>query len=122
MSSGEDAQTKDAAKNELAAELKAITLTLELQGLFDEIYPGEIVNVHNHHIYCYAYNRFMVDSITLKFDSKSDTTTLNLVVPETFTGGELIRDILYNHLDENFHIDDTLNELEHQYVDDRTIE
>lgn len=122
MSSGEDAQTKDAAKNELASELKAIQLTLELQGLFDEIYPGEIVNVHNHHIYCYAYNRFMVDSITLKFDSKSDTTTLNLVVPETFTGGELIRDIFYNHTDDNFHIDDTLNELEHQYVDDRNIE
>lgn len=122
MSSGEDAQTKDAAKNELASELKAIQLTLELQGLFDEIYPGEIVNVHNHHIYCYAYNRFMVDSITLKFDSKSDTTTLNLVVPETFTGGELIRDIFYNHTDDNFHIDDTLNELEHQYVDDRSIE
>jgi prophage tail gpP-like protein len=122
MSSGEDTQTKDAAKNELASELKAIQLTLELQGLFDEIYPGEIVNVHNHHIYCYAYNRFMVDSITMKFDSKSDTTTLNLVVPETFTGGELIRDIFYNHTDDNFHIDDTLNELEHQYVDDRNIE
>ncbi|MFO0090032.1 MAG: hypothetical protein ACK518_04450 [bacterium] len=122
MSSGEDSQTKDAAKNELASELKAIQLTLELQGLFDEIYPGEIVNVHNHYIYCYAYNRFMVDSITLKFDSKSETTILNLVVPETFTGGELIRNILYNHKDENYHIDDTLNELEHQYVDDRSIE
>lgn len=122
MTSGEDSQTKDAAKNELASELKAIQLTLELQGLFDEIYPGEIVNVHNHYIYCYAYNRFMVDSITLKFDSKSETTTLNLVVPETFTGGELIRNILYNHKDENYHIDDTLNELEHQYVDDRSIE
>ena len=121
MSSGEDAQTKDAAKNELASELKAIQLTLELQGLFDEIYPGEIVNVHNHYIYCYAYNRFMVDSITMKFDSKSDTTTLNLVVPETFTGGELIRDIFYNHQEENYHINDTLNELEHQYINDQTI-
>lgn len=121
MSSGEDTQTKDAAKNELAAELKAIQLTLELQGLFDEIYPGEIVNVHNHFIYCYAYNRFMVDSITMKFDSKSDTTTLNLVVPETFTGGELIRDIFYNHQEENYHINDTLNELEHQYVNDQNI-
>lgn len=122
MSSGEDSQIKDAAKNELAAELKAIQLTLELQGLFDELYPGEIVNVHNHHIYCYAYNRFMVDTITMKFDTKSETTSLNLVVPETFTGGELIRNIFYSHLDQNYHIDDTLNELEHQYVDDRTIE
>ena len=121
MSSGEDAQTKDAAKNELAAELKAITLTVELQGLFDEIYPGEIVNVHNHYIYCYAYNRFMVDTITMKFDAKSDTTTLNLVVPETFTGGELIRNIFYNHQDENYHTNDNLNEIDHDYIDDKTI-
>jgi len=52
LSSGDDAQIKDAAKNELASELKAINLVIELQGLFDEIYPGEIVNVHNHYIYC----------------------------------------------------------------------
>lgn len=122
MSSGPDTQTKDAAKNELAAELKAIQCTVELQGLFDEIYPGEIVNVHNHHVYAYAYTRWMVDSITLKFDSKSDTTVLNLVVPETFTGGPLIRNILYNHQDTNFHNDDELNEIDHQYVDDKTIE
>ena len=121
MSSGDDGQIKDAAKNELASELKAISVVVELQGLFDEIYPGEIVNVHNHYIYSYAYNRFMVDSITMKFDSKSDTTTLNLVVPETFTGGELIRDIFYNHLDDNLHINDELNELEHQYINDQTI-
>lgn len=122
MSSGADTQTKDAAKNELGAELKAIALSVELQGLFDEIYPGEIVNVHNHHIYAYAYTRWMVDTITLNFDAKSDTTTLNLVVPETFTGGELIRNILYNHQDTNFHNDDELNESEHQYVDDKSIE
>lgn len=121
MSSGEDGQIKDAAKNELASELKAINLTVELQGLFDEIYPGEIVNVHNHYIYCYAYNRFMVDSITMKFDTESDTTTLNLVVPETFTGGELIRDIFYAHADDNLHINDELNELDHQYINDKTI-
>lgn len=121
MSSGADTETKDAAKNELANELKAISLSVELQGLFDEIYPGEIVNVHNHYIYCYAYTRWMVESITLKFDTKEDRTTLNLVVPETFTGGPLIRNILYNHLDNNFHIDDELNEIDHQYVDDKSI-
>ena len=120
MSSGEDTQTKDAARNELATELKAIALTIELQGLFDEIYPGEIVNVHNHYLYCYAYNRFMIESITLKFDSKEDRTTLNCVVPETFNGGT-VRDILYNHQGINNHSEDELNELEHQYVDDKTI-
>lgn len=121
MTSGDDTQTKDAARNELASELKAINVVVELQGLFDEIYPGEIVNVHNHYIYSYAYNRFMVDSITMKFDSKSDTTTLNLVVPETFNGGDFIRNILYNHLDVNLHVNDELNELEHQYINDQSI-
>lgn len=121
MTSGDDTQTKDAARNELASELKAINVVVELQGLFDEIYPGEIVNVHNHYIYSYAYNRFMVDSITMKFDSKSDTTTLNLVVPETFNGGDFIRNILYNHLDDNLHVNDELNELDHQYINDQSI-
>ena len=120
LSSGEDYQIKDAAKNELASELNAITLTVKLQGLFDEIYPGEIVNVHNHYLYCYAYNRFMVESITMNFDAKEDTTTLNLVLPETFTGGN-IRNILYNHQDKDFHVEEDLNEENHQYMNDTTI-
>ena len=109
LSSGEDTQTKDASKNELANELRSIVATVEVQGLLDEIYPGEIVNVHNHYIYCYAYNRFMVESITLKFDEKSDTTTLNLLIPEAFTGGPKIRNILYNHHDQDHHAEPTLN-------------
>ena len=120
MSSGEDSEVKDAARNELASELKSIALTIELQGLFDEIYPGEIVNVHNHYLYCYAYNRFMVDSITMKFDASSETTTLNCVVPESFNGGT-IRNILFNHLDEDFHVEEDLNELTHQYTNDKSI-
>lgn len=120
MTSGEDTQTKEAARNELASELKSIPLTIELQGLFDEIYPGEIVNVHNHYLYCYAYNRFMVDSITMKFDSKSETTTLNCVVPESFNGGS-IRNILFNHSDADYHAEEDLNERVHQYTNDKSI-
>lgn len=121
LSSGDDAQVKDAAKNELASELKAINLTIQLQGLFDEIYPGEIVNVHNHYIYCYAYNRFMVDSITMKFDPKEDRTTLNCVIPETFTGGPLIRNVLFNHHDHDNHFEPHLNEEQNNYENDKNI-
>ncbi len=110
LTSGGDTDTKDAAKNEVASELKNISYTVELQSLFDGIYPGEIVNVHNHYIYCYAYNRLMVDTITMKFDENSETTTLNLVVPESFDGGPLIRNILYNHFDEDHHLEPHLNE------------
>jgi prophage tail gpP-like protein len=110
MTSGEDTNTKDAAENEIGSELKNINIGVELQDLFDDIYPGEIVNVHNHYIYSYAYNRFMVKSITLKFDEDSDTTTLALVVPESFSGGPVIRNILYNHSDEDHHLEPHLNE------------
>jgi prophage tail gpP-like protein len=121
MSSGEDMEVREAAKNELAAELKAINVVIETQSLLDEIYPGEIINVHNHQIYCYAYNRFMVDSITLKFDSKTETTILNCVVPESFTGGPLIRNILFNHQDEDYHFEPELNEFNSRYTNRKDI-
>lgn len=121
LTSGGDTGTKEAAKNEVASELKNIPVTVKLQGLFDDIYPGEIVNVHNHYIYCYAYNRFMVDSVTISFDEKEYTTTLNLVVPESFTGGPVIRNILFNHFDEDHHLEPHLNEFNSAYTNDQTI-
>ena len=121
LTSGEDTATKDAAKNELASELKNITATVELQNLFDEIYPGEIVNVHNHYLYNYAYNRWLVDSITLKFDEKEDTTTLNLVPPESFSGGPLIRNLFYNHSDKDEYKEMHLNEDVNLYYGNKDI-
>lgn len=121
LSSGDDTDTSNAALNEVANELRAIGCTVRLQGLFDEIYPGEIVNVHNHYIYNYAYNRWMVDTITLNFDEKEDTTELGLVPPETFSGGPLIRNLLFNHLDEDSHSDIHLNEFVNLYTNDKNI-
>lgn len=121
LSSGEDLDTKNSAKNEVASELKdGINVKVNLQGLFDEIYPGEIINVHNHYIYCYAYNRFMVNEITMKFDESSDTTELGLVVPETFNGG-YIRNILFNHQDEDHHLEPHLNEENSTYTNRKDI-
>lgn len=121
LTSGGDTDTKDGALNEVASELKAIQVSVKLQGLFDDIFPGEIVNCHNHYIYSYAYNRFMVDSITMNFDEKEDTTTLNLVVPESFSGGPLIRNILFNHYDEDGHLEPHLNEYNSLYTNDQSI-
>jgi prophage tail gpP-like protein len=86
LSSGEDTDTKKAADNELASELKAISVKVKLFGLFDKIKPAEIVNIHNHEIYSFAYTRYMVSSVTLNFNEKEDTTDLDLVLPETYTG------------------------------------
>lgn len=121
LTSGEDTDTKDGALNEVASELKGVQIGVKLQGLFDELYPGEIVNVHNHYIYSYAYNRFMVDSITMNFDESEDTTTLGLVVPESFSGGPVIRNILYNHHDVDNHMELHLNEYNSLYTNDESI-
>lgn len=86
LSSGEDTDTSKAANNELSAELQNIKLTIELQGLFEDILPGDLINVHNHEIYSFAYSRWIVSSIDLTIDEKSTTTSLNLVLPETYTG------------------------------------
>lgn len=86
LSSGEDTDVSNAANNELASELGAIRVSLSIRGLLDDIKPGDIVNVHLHEIYSFAYNRYMVASITLKEDEKEDITQLELVLPETFTG------------------------------------
>jgi len=94
LSSGEDTDTKKAADNELAAELKNITVKVELQGLFDDIIPGDLINIHNHEIYSFAYSRWIVSSITLNKDESSETTSLDLVLPETYNG-EIPKPILF---------------------------
>ena len=86
LSSGEDTDTKKAADNELASELEAIQVKIELNYLLEDIKPGDIVNVHNHEIYAFAYSRYMVKDVSYSYDEKSDKTTMNLVLPETYTG------------------------------------
>lgn len=86
LSSGEDVDTTNAANNELSNELKNISLKVVMQGLKDDIEPGDIVNVHNHEIYSFAYSRYMVAEVSFTFDEQTSTTELSLVLPETFTG------------------------------------
>lgn len=123
LSSGTDTDTKEGAKNELAAELKAITLNIKLQGVeaFEDITPGEIINVHNHYIYCYAYNRFMVNNIKFNTNEKENTTEIECLIPEAFTGGPLIRNIFFNHDDPDYHIETHLNEDENIYTNRKDI-
>lgn len=86
LSSGEDTDTKKAADNELAAELKNIQVKVELQGLYEDIVPGDLINIHNHEIYSFAYSRWIVSSITLNKNENSETTSIDLVLPETYSG------------------------------------
>lgn len=86
LSSGEDTDTKKAADNELASELESIQVKVELNYLLEDIKPGDIVNIHNHEIYSFAYSRYMVKDVTYSYDVNADKTELNLVLPETYTG------------------------------------
>lgn len=86
LSSGEDTDVKKAADNELAAELKNIQVKVNLQGIFDDIIPGDLINIHNHEIYSFAYSRWIVSNVSFTEDNDSDTTSLDLVLPETYDG------------------------------------
>lgn len=86
LSSGEDTDTKKAAENEYAAELKNITLNVELVGLFEDIKPGDILNIHNHEIYSFAYSRWVVSEIELSIDTNDLRTNISLQLPESFSG------------------------------------
>lgn len=94
LSSGEDVDTSRAANNELGSELKAISIKVNLVGLFDEIKPGDMIRIHNHEIYSFAYSIYMVSTVNLVFDEKQETTELGLVLPETFTG-DIPKNILF---------------------------
>lgn len=103
LSSGEDTDTSKAANNELASELKAIARTVELKGLFDDLYPGDLVNIHSHETYSFAYSLYMVSEITLNFDEIEDYTSISLVLPETYTGQQPKNILFYykSHLNDN---------------------
>jgi len=86
LSSGEDTDTKKAAENEYANELKNITLKIELQGLYYDIKPGDLLNLHLHEVYSFAYSRWMVSTIDFEINENSTSTSINLLLPESFTG------------------------------------
>lgn len=87
MSSGTDTDTSRAADNVLAAELKAITVNVVLPR-FEDVKPGDIIEVQNREIFLYNKTRFMLSAYTINENESKLTMTLSLTIPEAFTGGE----------------------------------
>jgi len=85
LSSGTVTQTKNAADNKLAKELKSIGLTIVKNSLI-LIKTGSIVEVENDELYLYNPTRFMVSNVSITENKSSQKTTLTLVLPETYTG------------------------------------
>lgn len=85
LSSGSETETKKAADNVLAEQLKNISFTAILNRI-EDVKVGDIVEVQNPEIQLYNRAKLVVSSILIKETNNSDEMSLNLVLPETFSG------------------------------------
>lgn len=85
LSSGNETDTKKAADNIMAEELKNISFDVELNRI-ENVKPGDLVDVLNPEISIYKRTTLVISSCVLKQTSSSETMSINLVLPETFTG------------------------------------
>ena len=85
LSEGEDFSTGDAVKNQFADELKAIKISLKLDS-WQNIKPGDIIEVENEEIYLRDKTKLIVLSISKTRNAEEDGMSLETVIPEAFTG------------------------------------
>lgn len=91
QNSGEASDTEQAAKNVRARELKALTLTIEMDRwqLGDvTARPGQIISITNPKVYLYNKTNFFIEEVVLRGNAESETATLTCVPPEVYTGAE----------------------------------
>lgn len=92
QSSGDDNDTEKAAKTLLAAQLKNISLTIEVdrwEWLNNEkkeiMRPGKIITVLSPKNYIYNETRFFVESVEFSGVKQEKTATLICVLPEVYS-------------------------------------
>lgn len=85
LSSGSETETKKAADNALAAQLKSIDFTVFLNRI-EDVKVGDIIEVQNPEIHLYDRTKLVISSIVVKETKTSNEMTLKLVLPETFSG------------------------------------
>ncbi len=87
QSSGDDNDSGEAARNALAAELKNLTLTIELDTwTIDDkvIQPNNIVSVLDPDIYLYTKTKWFIESVALTGNEKRQVSKLNCVLPSVY--------------------------------------
>lgn len=84
LSSGEDTDVTRAADNELAAELKAISVKVSVNTILD-LNPGDVVDVINERIFLFNRTKFIIKDISIKTNNESSVMDIMLVLPETYT-------------------------------------
>lgn len=85
LSSGTDTDTSSGSKNILASELKNIKITFDLDR-WDDLEPGNIIEVMNQDLYIYKRSRLIVESVSINESSETKTMAVSAVLPESFTG------------------------------------
>jgi prophage tail gpP-like protein len=86
LSNGTETDTKKAADNVLASQLRSIAIKIELNKIIHDIKCGDLVEVQNDEIYLFKRCLLVVKEIDITENSSSEIMSINLVLPETFTG------------------------------------
>lgn len=88
QSSGDDNDTSLAARQALSAELKGMTLKIELSQWEINgkiIKPNNIITVINPEVYLYKKTDWFIESVSFQGNEKQNTCTLNCVIPEVYS-------------------------------------
>ncbi len=85
LSSGGATDTKFAANNKRASELKSISVIVKAKNYLN-IKPSDIVEIQNKEIYLYHRTRFLVNGVKITESEKETITEITMVLPETYTG------------------------------------
>lgn len=87
QSSGDESTLEEFAQQQLAAELKNVTVTVEVDRWDIDgklIKPNNIITIKSPENYIYEKTRFFIESVSLNIDSEKETATLNCVLPEVY--------------------------------------
>ena len=87
LSSGTETETKKAADNVLAQQLKNISFTAILNRV-EDVKCGDIVEMLNPEVFLYNRAKLIISSIVIKESNDGEEMALNLVLPESFSGAE----------------------------------
>lgn len=87
QTSGGDNDTTLTARQLLSQELKTIRLSIEIQGWELKgklVRPNNIITVTNPDLFLYQKTRWFIESVDFRGDERSETATLNCVLPECY--------------------------------------
>lgn len=85
LSSGSETETKKAADNILAMQLKNISFKVILNKI-EDVRVGDLIEVLNPEVYLYSRAKLIISSIVIKETNNSEEMILTLVMPEAFSG------------------------------------